>query len=356
MTTQDVVRVDQDSLRELLGSNPSIDAAALYGSVARGDIERHSDVDLLLVCSSSRKRPAFFEVQRLLGGCFNKISITVYSERELKFLRSAGSLFLLHLSREAIVLLDRSDFLKNLLTNFLPKPSYRQDFQKSLQLLDPLKLVVEGAPNNFHRSSYIYSLFRVFGVYLLAETGIYEFSKSRMTQLLADKFPSKRESLELLATLRALNSNFFSGGTYEGNNRTSSCVLQHTKALASLAHVEMEISQVPYENAVHLFEESLGQRKCGLDYRLRMWFLILVYDGLNLFRCRTGDEPLTDFSESALLELKKRSPEPIRFAIQEAVSHLHRYPLKYFLNDSARIDVQSARRALQGISDELARR
>jgi predicted nucleotidyltransferase len=357
MTTQELLKVNLESLRQLLSTNFSIDAAALYGSVARGDIESHSDVDLLLVCRDSRKLSAFLAVQKTLKGCFKRLSLTVYSERELKFLHSVNSLFLLHLSREAIVLFDKNDFLNLLLSNFQPKDSYHLDFQQSLRLMDPLTTVIEAAPNNLHRLSYIYSLFRVFGVYLLAENKIYEFSKSRMVRSLIERFPHQQWSVELLSMLRVLNSNFFTGGIATGSKeQTGRSVLKEASALASLTGVEMDVVPVPYEGAVGSFDEALGERTRGLDYRLRMWFLLLVYDGLNLYRSKVGSEPLTSLSEPALREfVGSENPQPISHAAEETIRYLHRYPLKYFLSDESRISAQTARSILYGLSYELAR-
>lgn len=357
MTTQELVKVDLESLRQLLAAQSSIDAAALYGSVARGDIESHSDVDLLIVCRTSRKAPAFLDIRKALDGCFHRLSLTVYSERELRFLYSARSLFLLHLSREAVLLFDRNDFLKPLLADFQPKKSYSRDFEQSLRLLDPLRVVIRGAPNNLHRLCYIYSLFRVFGVYLLAENGTYEFSKARMVRLLADRFPDQKEGVELLSTLRVLNSNFFTGGLdAEGQGEATRSVLQQTNALASLARVEMGVIPLPYERAVHSFDEALGERSRALDYRLRMWFLLLVYDGLNLYCSKVGSKPLTNLSEPALQSLVGgECPAPVCCAVEETISYLHRYPLKYFLGEESKINAGSARAILHGISDELAR-
>jgi predicted nucleotidyltransferase len=354
MTTQELHKVDLEYVRRILIDHSSIDAAALYGSVARGDAESHSDVDLLLICRTSRKLPAFLDVQRALDGYFHRLSITVYSERELKFLHSVRSLFLLHLSREAILLFDKNDFLDSLLKNFKPKSSYRADFEKSLTLLDPLKAAIRDAPNNFHRLSYIYSLFRVFGVYLLAENGIYEFSKSRMARLLVEAFPEQGETVERLSKLRSLNSNFFTGGRAEEQHLTESAFFEQTGALASLVRVEMSVISSSYETAVLLFDEAVGQTNRALDYRLRMWFLLLVYDGLNLYRSRVGIEPLTNLSESALRGIvHSTDPESIRCAAEETVRYLRRYPLKYFLSEEARINAQSAQTILHKLDDEL---
>lgn len=118
----------------------------------------------------------------------------------------------------------------------------------------------------------------------------------------------------------------------------------------------MEVVQVSYEDAIRSFDEALADRCRALDYRLRMWFLLLVYDGLNLYCSKIKSEPLTSFSESALQGfVESTSPEAIRCAVEEAVSYLHRYPLKYFLSDGSKINPQKAKAILHGVRDELMR-
>jgi predicted nucleotidyltransferase len=357
MTTLELANIDVNEMRRLLSANPIIQGAALYGSAARGDLEVHSDVDLLLVCPATQKLVAYNYVRDALASSLERLSLTVYSERELRFLQSAGSLFLLHLSREAILLLDKNDFLRPLLADFRPKESYRTDFQTSLRLIDPLRMVVESAPNDIHRLSYIYSLFRVFGVYLLAEAGIYEFSKSRMARLLTARFPEQKGSIELLSTLRSLNSNFFTGGPeVKHDTEPQYEVARSAKALASVAQVEIEVSYCSYHEAVCSFREALGERSRALDYRLRMWFLLLVYDGLNLYSSKVGHQPLTSLSEDALLGFVRHdTPKPVQRAVRETTTYLHRYPLKYFLSEKSKIGAQNSRAILQGISEELSR-
>lgn len=357
MTTQQLLKVDREFLRHLLSEHSSIDTAALYGSVARGDIESHSDIDLLLVSCSSSKLPIYTSIRETLEGHFRRLSLALYTEREVRFLHSVKSLFLLHLSLEADILLDRSGFFKSLLADFRPKESYKKDFQESLQLLDPLRTITEGTPNNLHRLSYIYSLFRVFGVYLLAESRIYEFSKSRMAQQLIDKLPDRSESVALLTQLRTLNSNFFTGGypVEELPDSDMSSVFHIADALASLAGVALPIEAAPYAKNIERLDRALGNRSRPLDYRLRMWFLLLLYDGLNLYSSKAGLKPLTNYSESALRTLADSgSPRPIRDAAEEAILYLHRYPLKYFLSDESKIGVHRAQSILHSLNSELS--
>src|SRR5258708_2017353 len=164
----------------------------------------------ITVSKYSLPKDCMLDQLRYLG---DRLSLVIYSESEMKFLSSTKSLFLLHLSREANLLFDKSGYFGNLLATFTPKDSYQEDFLKSIALVDPLESQVFDAPNQLHRLSYVYSLFRVFGVYLLAGSGIYEFSKDRMAKQLSISFPSLADDIQSLARLRPLNSHFFSCGT-----------------------------------------------------------------------------------------------------------------------------------------------
>ena len=283
----------------------------------------------------------------------------MYSHRELNFLTSVRSLFLLHLSREAVVLKDQSGFLTGLLADFEPKKSYHADFQKSLALMDPLQMQVRDAPNNFHRLSYIYSLFRVFGVYLLAERGIYEFSKSRMVNLLCLNFPNAIESVGVLSGLRILNSNFFTSNGFKSKSETpypSGSLSDYAEALQRVADVPFLVKEVSYEDAVLSFLVASEQRNRGLDYRLRVWFLLLIYDGLNLY-CKSADrEPLVGFQVKRLKELSySDAPTGIREAASDTIEFMRHYPLKYFLEEEEKISPIRARRVLKNICLELTR-
>src|SRR5260370_28058472 len=95
------------TLSETLAEHPDIEAAALYGSVARGDVEAHSDIDVLVFCRRSRKLPIHDYLSTQLRHLGNRLSLVIYSEKEMQFLSKTKSLFLLHLSREANLLFDK---------------------------------------------------------------------------------------------------------------------------------------------------------------------------------------------------------------------------------------------------------
>jgi len=344
------------TLSETLAEHPDVEAAALYGSVARGDVEAHSDIDVLVFCRRSRKLPIHDYLSTQLRYLGNRLSLVIYSEKEMQFLSAAKSLFLLHLSREANILFDKDGYFGNLLTTFTPKHSYKEDFVKSITLVDPLRSQVFGAPNQLHRLSYIYSLFRVFGVYLLAEGGIYEFSKDRMAKQLSVDFPSLVDEIHSLSMLRPLNSNFFSGGASQVSEGAPTCqpdLASNVGAIASLIGSSIQVKQLSYREAIEEFAETPDGSHSALDYRLRMWFLLLVYDGLNLYLSARGEEELTDLKERSLAALVgPKNPRGIRDAARETIEYLRRYPMKYFLSEKSKISKENARRILLRLSNE----
>jgi predicted nucleotidyltransferase len=85
----------------------------IFGSAARGDMESHSDVDVLQV---AKEKSYSYKVSRL--------SISVYNKRSLLALARQGSLFILHLIREGIIVRDEGGVIKECLSAYKPPKSY----------------------------------------------------------------------------------------------------------------------------------------------------------------------------------------------------------------------------------------
>jgi predicted nucleotidyltransferase len=336
-------------LTEIFGGIDLAEAAALYGSVARGDMEPHSDIDLLVLCRSGQKRALIQAAEAELVGKFDRLSLAIYSHQEISFLHRSRSLFLLHLKREADILFERGCFLSTVLSQFQAKPSYQADLCESFALLDPLRTRVVGSPNDFHRLSYIYSLFRVFGVYLLADRGVYEFSKSKMAAHISQEYPLASDSIARLSELRVLNANFFSGGSQWAvpTSLTAASALRiHLRALTELTGRAVDASERAFEEAVQEFVAVAASVR-GLNYRLRTWFLLLVYDGLNLYCKMAGLRPIQSFEPSELERVASPpAPDCVVEAVRQALQWVRDYRLKYFLNKSAKIDGRNASRLL----------
>jgi predicted nucleotidyltransferase len=331
------------------------EAAVLYGSVARGDFELHSDIDVLLLCESGKKRVLLESIESLLIQDFQKLSLAVYSRQELAFLDKANSLFLLHLQREADVLFDRSGYLSALLSNFRAKRSYEEDFRESVGLVDALRTSVANAPNQFHRLSYIYSLFRVFGVYLLAQKGEYEFSKSKMVASLSREYPDCKHAVLTLSELRPLNANFFAGASPDPTlslNRNGHVLPTYVAALARTVNETVEVVERPYHVAVEEFCAAAKPFGC-FNYRLRMWFLLLVYDGINLVCKKSSIPSITSFQPDRLEALISTSPFPaVSVAADLVISYIRNYRLKYFLSDRMKMEKENCLRVLRELALE----
>jgi predicted nucleotidyltransferase len=353
--TSAVLRPIRDLLLDSLESHEDVQAAALYGSVARGDAEFHSDLDLLLICNGGQKRELYDSVYPVLSKNFTNLSLSIYSPREINFLLKAKSLFLLHLQRESILLFDRTELFTNTLRDFKPKSSYQEDFRRSLDLFEPLTPLVMKSPNNFHRLAYLYSLFRVYGVYLLAEYRIFEFSKAKMASCLATICPEHTQHIELLSRLRVLNANFFSGGDlnveFTKNPGNLPMLEACASALGTLVHQSFDLTLMPYSLAIEKFLSATQSHQGGLGYRMRSWFLLLVYDGLNLF-CRCNGLPeLRSFNAETLSNFTAEGmPKPIVRAALLGLEYLRNYPLKYFLLDESKISLSDACSALVALS------
>ncbi|WP_052675385.1 nucleotidyltransferase domain-containing protein [Agrobacterium arsenijevicii] len=92
----------------------SIEAIFLYGSWARGDQGEGSDHDLLMVTNEARG-------YHVTDGHH---SMTYYPLSNLQEKAASGDLFVLHIVREAKVVLDPNDILVSLRSLFTPKASY----------------------------------------------------------------------------------------------------------------------------------------------------------------------------------------------------------------------------------------
>src|ERR1700677_1208324 len=99
-------------------------ALMLFGSMARGDSDHRSDIDILHVLGIYRPS---YRVENY--------AISVYTVESLRKIASEGSLFILHLKSEGIVLEDPYSILEEILQVYRPPQSYEP-------LLQELRLAV----------------------------------------------------------------------------------------------------------------------------------------------------------------------------------------------------------------------
>jgi hypothetical protein len=123
-------------------------------------------------------------------------------------------------------------------------------------------------------------------------------------------------------------------------------------ALSQLGGTPLSVTEQPFKVAVEEFLTEATSRPFRLGYRLRTWFLLLVYDGLNLYLRKNGNSELTSFNEYRLEGITKAQfPNAVRDAATQSLEYLRNYPLKYFLLEESKIPVNDACSTLLALSE-----
>jgi hypothetical protein len=180
-----------------------------------------------------------------------------------------------------------------------------------------------------------------------------------MSACLARLRPGQSANIALLSQLRVLNANFFSGGELNREFLQSiggqlPSLDESVIALGGIVGVTSDLTPKSYQAAV---EDFLDAAQCcpRLGYRLRTWFLLLVYDGLNLYCYRNGVRELRSFNCERLTEFARPDlPQPVRNGALESLEYLRNYPLKYFLLEESKIPLKSACSVLVDLSKIVA--
>jgi predicted nucleotidyltransferase len=138
------VIITEKILREtLLLEEHDTDAYLLYGSYARGDYESRSDVDILRITTGRMRAP------RING----QVLLHIYDLKDLLNMARQGSLFILHLIREAKPIIDPMDYLRQISAAFRKPASYvstaREMTAHASTLLDVDESLFATAPRRF---------------------------------------------------------------------------------------------------------------------------------------------------------------------------------------------------------------
>lgn len=139
----------------------------LYGSVARGDSTKFSDIDLLSV------GPEFSNKYIV-----KNINVSYYNLEKLREMSKSGSLFVYHLNQEAKIIFDDAGILGDIIyRDFSLKSNYYEDVSFAFDLLNEISRNYQGALNYSFANSKIAWCLRTIYAGMGANMGIPMFSK-----------------------------------------------------------------------------------------------------------------------------------------------------------------------------------
>lgn len=174
----------------------------LFGSLARGDYNSLSDIDLLLI---TRKKLEKRQIKKIIPKSLiqqKNLALSVYSQTQMDSAYKEGILFLVHVLKEGRILYDDGFFKELSSSPFYPSPRRMslslRIFEQRLQVGDNLAMF----DKHFVKllSNY-YSIAKSIAFILLAVDGQYIFNKKKAFEMLSEKYPTHREKIRKLSKL-----------------------------------------------------------------------------------------------------------------------------------------------------------
>jgi predicted nucleotidyltransferase len=205
------------------------DAEALFGSAARRDGDAFSDIDYLIVGENAKSLRSRKWWLASLG-----FSVFDYTWNRLARAFAAGTLFALHLKREARPIIDRNGRLRELFESFQPKTSYDSDYEESLQLFRPLERLPASFVGRAWALDTLAVAFRNAAILLLAKEGQYVFSMKSIVKELRARGRINREQAASLYSLRISKARYRSGLASHVGRHQLDGVLQAVQAALKL--------------------------------------------------------------------------------------------------------------------------
>jgi hypothetical protein len=195
-------------------------SVAIFGSLARGDVDSLSDRDVFVVCDGHNDTTTYIAHLRRFGW-----SPTVYTWSRLHGAIRRGDLFIQHLRHEARIVQDPEDKLAHVLSKFKPRSSYKSERAGAAQLLR----ILEYLPDCDRSQKWVFDVgsvaFRSLAVAELAEHGLYCFSLQDMVKGLTNIGVAPPDLFRVVSRLR------FGKKAYRSAIPTSDINCQEMKAL-----------------------------------------------------------------------------------------------------------------------------
>jgi len=186
-----------------LRARPSVRAACLFGSAARGDDDSGSDLDLLVVLEDSEDREGLREeAQAIRADLPPRTQLCVLGEKRLQENFAGRTVFAAHLAREGSIVADPDGTLTRLIDDF---PRGEPVLESSSRLLAQIELYADlawcGGYYLFCLAD-LYAWGRSGAMLAVARSGRFEFGRDRVFDRLGTIRPDLVEAATRIRALR----------------------------------------------------------------------------------------------------------------------------------------------------------
>jgi predicted nucleotidyltransferase len=186
---------------ELISEFPQVRGVCLFGSVARGDAEVGSDIDLFVVGEDPKLTPSAIRRRLRLKNAQPKVSIVYHTPETLDRYVRTGSRFLVHLQLEGEVLYDASGMLGKIQRQPPLSTSIRPEVEGQLKRLRIYEDPARFNGNFLFPLAHVFAIGKAIVMAILAENEVYEFNRDAALDAFAARFPAAQEDVETLRRL-----------------------------------------------------------------------------------------------------------------------------------------------------------
>jgi hypothetical protein len=208
-------------LYRFLIQNLKVNTIILFGSTARGEQSKTSDIDILLITEKKIKRR---EVLKIIPESIvpkNKLGLAVYSSEQIISSYKNGSLFMAHLLKEGKVVYDNGFFRElssdPFVLSFSRMKLSLQIFDERLELTNDLHIY----DKHFVRVlSDFYAMAKNTAFIILAHNGHLIFNRKKAFVMIIERYPSYKDTIEMLEELEPFYKRIHGGITEKYPNES----------------------------------------------------------------------------------------------------------------------------------------
>jgi predicted nucleotidyltransferase len=194
------IRDAEELTSQLINAFPAIEAVLLCGSVARGDADPWSDIDLIVTSSDAKLTAA--DLRKTISERAD-VSLLYYTTPVFAASWQRDPLFTAHLKKEGLVLFDAAGVLKRMLaTPGLTQADLSGQLQQYRARLAPYRHPRRYNNNFLFCLSRLYSIGKGVVMLGLAARGILEFNRDSAFERFAALNPDLAERVAAIARLR----------------------------------------------------------------------------------------------------------------------------------------------------------